>query len=110
MQVPFNFLNKSLSNKYSIKNLFSNKNPSNFSLVKKPQMPADKIINYLEIALNENKLAIIQFNVSLQSESIYQLTGFVSQNEISNNLLITNPKTNNTTKIWPKNIRHISFN
>lgn len=110
MQIPFSNLNTVSRYEFGFLNhiskLIPNLKKNTFDYT--PQLSADKLIFLLEQALNDQCLVTIQCNVSLYTENVYELSGYLKQ--INNDLIIINATTQIITIVWPKTLRHIKFN
>lgn len=112
MQIPVSNLNNESTNQHgllgSISKLLPTLKKSTIGYSYKPQMSADELIFLLEEALNHHRLVTIQCNVSLYTENIYELSGYLHQ--INHKLVIINANTQISTIVWPNALRHIKFN
>lgn len=110
MQVPLIFPSKAIGSKWSIKqHLPLNLNKSKHIKIERArQMTANEIIYLLESALNNCNTITIQCNVSLYTDSVYELTGTLFQTK-EQQLVLYDRLTHLPTIIWPTSIRHITI-
>ncbi|MEX0380278.1 hypothetical protein AB3K25_07415 [Leuconostoc sp. MS02] len=74
----------------------------------KRQLSADELIARLELALNSDTPTTIQVNSSLLNEEVFNLFGYIYQNN-QGEILIQSPKTHHMTFVLPGTIRHLSI-
>lgn len=107
MQIPFsNSTTRSLKHQNIRANLRSLITPMRSKITRKRQMSANELLTLLETALDKNLTVTLQCNVSLYTESIYELTGLLTLGS-ANQLILLNTNNNISTIVWPQTLRNI---